>query len=398
MSCLILRPPWAGQSGWTGTWLQASPTAPSPALMSWTGPAQLPACQELVLVVPAPLLSWHSVALPRLPTARWRAALEGLLEEHLLSDAAQLHLALEPDAGAGSTVQVAACERAWLQQTVAELAQAGRTVSRIVPEFTPGQPQLYLTGQPERGWLVACATQQVLCLPLAHPTHEALRAWQPLDKEHPGTLHAEPAWAEVAEEVFGRPAALMQAADVLRQAARSPWNLAQFELRPRSAPHQRLQRAWQWLWTEPDARALRWGLGLLLLVQVLGLQLMAWQERRAQQALSAHMQAVLKASFPQIGVVIDPLLQMERETQALARSAGQASATDLPRLLAALAGASSQAPASLEYTGGQLRLVGWQPGAPALAALQDRLSQHSLRLEGQADQWTLRPLTPQGQP
>lgn len=398
MSCLILRPPWAGQTGWAGVWLQASPAAPSQALMNWSRPADLPDCQELVLVVPAPLLSWHEVVLPRLPAPRWRAALEGLLEEHLLSETAQLHLALEPQARAGSTVQVAACDRAWLQHTVAELALAGRAVSRIVPEFTPGPPQIYLIGQPERGWLVACAKQQVLCLPLAHPTHEALRAWPQLENEDPGALHAEPAWAARAEEVFGRPAALVQAADVLRQAARSPWNLAQFELRPHSAPHQRLRRAWLWLWTEPDARALRWGLGLLLLVQVLGLQLMAWQERRAQQALSAHMHTVLRTSFPQVGVVIDPLLQMERETQALARSAGQSSVTDLPRLLAALAGASVRAPKSLEYADGQLRLSGWQPGPAAIEMLQDRLSPQGLGLEGQGDQWTLRLRAPKAQP
>ena len=54
---------------------------------------------EIVAVVPARALSWQQVTLPQGATAqasRLRAVLEGLLEEHLLDDPAQLHFALQP--------------------------------------------------------------------------------------------------------------------------------------------------------------------------------------------------------------------------------------------------------------------------------------------------------------
>ena len=61
---------------------------------------------EVVAVVPAQALSWHQVQLPQgsLPRSmlgergapRLRAILDGLLEDQLLDDPAQLHLALQP--------------------------------------------------------------------------------------------------------------------------------------------------------------------------------------------------------------------------------------------------------------------------------------------------------------
>ena len=46
---------------------------------------------------------------------RLRSILEGLLEDRLLDDPAQLHFALQPGARAGSPVWVAVCDRSWLR-------------------------------------------------------------------------------------------------------------------------------------------------------------------------------------------------------------------------------------------------------------------------------------------
>lgn len=63
--------------------------------------ATLPACDRLVLAVEPAALGWHRVELPRVAPARLRAALDGLLEEVLLDEPAQLHMALEPGAAPG---------------------------------------------------------------------------------------------------------------------------------------------------------------------------------------------------------------------------------------------------------------------------------------------------------
>ena len=140
---------------------------------------------EVVAVVPARALSWQRVQLPQgVPlgagqqTPRLRSVLEGLLEDQLLDDPAQLHFALEPGARAGEPVWVAVCDRAWLREALQVLEAAGRRVSRVVPEFAPGPtasggPELFALGTPEEAHLVLCGhgpDQGVAVLPLSKIT------------------------------------------------------------------------------------------------------------------------------------------------------------------------------------------------------------------------------------
>ena len=89
---------------------------------------------EVVAVVPAAMLSWQRAPLPQgvgPSSPRLRAVLEGMLEEHLLDDPAQLHFALQPDAthiAAGEPVWIACCPRAWLREHLQNLESAGRAV------------------------------------------------------------------------------------------------------------------------------------------------------------------------------------------------------------------------------------------------------------------------------
>ena len=76
-------------------WVQPGPDAASPR--HGRGPVSLlPRGDDVVLVLPPLAVSWHAVALPRMPANRVRAALDGLLEDRLLDEVDQLHLALEP--------------------------------------------------------------------------------------------------------------------------------------------------------------------------------------------------------------------------------------------------------------------------------------------------------------
>ncbi|MCJ7799255.1 MAG: type II secretion system protein GspL, partial [Polaromonas sp.] len=104
-----------------------------------------PAGVDIVAVVPVCRLSWHRLALPpgtlnkglfqEGNAPRLRTVLDGLLEDRLLDDPAQLHFAIAPEAKAGAPIWVAACDRAWLHAWLAALEQAGRQVAHIVPEI-----------------------------------------------------------------------------------------------------------------------------------------------------------------------------------------------------------------------------------------------------------------------
>lgn len=71
--------------------------------VQWAAPGLLPAADrqtDVVALLPPQALSWHRVELPaglHKQPARLQAALAGLLEDRLLDDPAQLHLALQPD-------------------------------------------------------------------------------------------------------------------------------------------------------------------------------------------------------------------------------------------------------------------------------------------------------------
>ena len=62
----------------------------------------MPRADSVVAVLADSDVSWQRITLPKAPAAKLRAALGGLLEDHLLEDDEALHLALAPGAQAGA--------------------------------------------------------------------------------------------------------------------------------------------------------------------------------------------------------------------------------------------------------------------------------------------------------
>jgi len=324
-------------------------------------PAPARAGAEVVAVVPAAMISWHQVELPKgtSPSSpRLRAVLEGLLEDQLLDDPDALHFALQPQVRPGAPLWVAACDRDWLRAGVQALEAASLPATRIVPEFAPeGEPVLYALGDPQHPLLVAAGRDGVTVLPLASQSLPLLPAL-------PGDVPcvAEPAVAAIAEQVLQRPPGLQQASQRWLQAAQSPWDLAQFEFSSsgRARAMKKLGTAWADLLSAPQWRPARWGAALLVALNLLGLNAWAWRERSALEDKREAVRRTLIQTFPQVKVVVDAPVQMEREVAALRQLTGATSGRDLEAMLGALSSVSPpQRPVgAVDFANGELRAKG----------------------------------------
>lgn len=341
---------------------------------------------QVVAVVPVQALAWQRVDLPKgiAPgTPRLRAALEGLLEEHLLDDTDAVHLALAPDARGGERAWVAICDRAWLRQALQLLEAAGRGASRIVPEFAPeGTPSLVVLGDAAQPLAVASSADTVLALPLTPASLPLLPA---LPEDAP--VLAEPAVAGAAEQVLQRKVSLQQAAQRWLQSARTRWDLAQFEFAssPRARALRKLAGGWGEVLAGPAWRPARWAALLIVLVNLAGLNAWAWKERASLAGKREAVRQVLRDTFPEARVIVDAPVQMERQVAALRQQTGVPSARDVDALLAALAGAlpPGRTPAALDYSGGELRARGLSLSPDELRTVAAQL--RSLGYLGTAD-------------
>jgi general secretion pathway protein L len=316
---------------------------------------------QVVAVVPVQALAWHRVDLPKGIAAgspRLRAALEGLLEEQLLDDPEALHLALQPGARGGERAWVAVCDRSWLRAALQALEAAGRPAGRIVPEFAPeGAPSLVALGDAEQPLAVASSDEGVLALPLSPATLPLLPA---LPEDAP--RFAEPAVAALAEQLLPGPWTLQQAPQRWLQSARTRWDLAQFDFASSSRARalKKLATGWGEVLRDPAWRPARWAAVALLALNLVGLNASAWKERASLDDKRQQVQQTLRETFPQVKVIVDAPVQMEREVAALRQQTGVASPRDLDALLGALAAAlpAGRTPTALEYGGGQLRAAG----------------------------------------
>ena len=339
-----------------GSTLDSHGTVPAALL-----PAAGRAGTELVAVVPAQMISWHHVELPKGTTTgspRLRAVLEGLLEDRLLDDPEALHFAVQPQARPGAALWVAVCDRAWLRGALQAFEAVERPISRIVPEFAPeGLPVLYAIGDPGHPVLVATGAEGVAALPLSAQALALLPAWA-----EGAPCVAEPSAAAPAEHLLQRQPTLQQAPQRWLQSSQSSWDFAQFDLS--SSGHaralKRLGMAWADLLAAPQWKPARWGAALLVVLNVAGLNAWAWRERSALDEKREAIRQALTTTFPQVKVVVDAPVQMEKEVAALRQRAGAASGRDLETMLAALAAASPAARpiGGLDYSGGELRVKG----------------------------------------
>lgn len=358
--------------------------------------ALLPRADTLVLVVPAVALSWHSVRLPPVSGARLRAALDGLLEEQLLDEPAQLGLALAPARLPNGDALVAAYDKAWLRAMLAFFEQADRPASRVVPEFAPlghegAGARWHVGGSAQDARLVMVQPQGLVCVPLASAPAllGAKPAWRADDR-----VVAEPAVAELAEQALGTAVLVQPAAQRLCDAAEGAWELAQFDLALSGGG--RMARRWrQWLALvlhAPTWRGARWGTLALLLVHLVGLNAWAWKLDARVRDQQQQVRSTLTQAFPEIRTVVDAPLQMQRQFDLLRRSGGALASDDMESMLSALGAAlpAGRHATGIDFAPGQLTLQGLDLADSAQAALRDSLGAQGYRLQAQGDRLVMR--------
>ncbi|MBP8285356.1 MAG: general secretion pathway protein GspL [Rhodoferax sp.] len=383
---------------------------------------------EVVLVLPAQWLSWHQITLPpgSLPrqmlgersSTRLRSILEGLLEDQLLDEPAQLHFALQPQPATGVSIWVVTTAREAIHAALKSLAQAGHEVARIVPELTVQAlvQSLYVTERSDGAQMVGLLrsdqpnkqgveVSSVLVCPM---TAESIALLEPPitagsnppslpaeDKGRPERLQvvAEPVVSQRAEQLFHKPVVLQQRSHRLLEAAQSAWDLAQFDL----AHARRDRRLARWgqgarsLMRAPEWRAARWSLLAIMAANLVGLNFWALREQSALQVQRQQIRAVLTQTFPKIPVVVDAPVQMAREVARLQRTRPNPAGADLEAMLSTFSALAptEYSPQVIEYVGNELRLVG--PGLPAAQQLEliKGLQSRGLVASVQGDGWVI---------
>jgi general secretion pathway protein L len=359
--------------------------------------SELPKADATILVVPARALSWHQVDLPKVPKARLRAALDGLLEERLLDDTSAMALALSPEAQTGKAAAgawVAACDKVWLTSAVQALDAAGCRITQVVPEFWPqNEAQIVVSGVPEEAWITRTDAQGVMTVPLrAGDTSGVLGAL--LANFSPETpILAEPAVVALAEHVLPHKVALRQHSEGLLLSATSLWELAQFEqsLSGDSQGMKSVIRQWQAFLQSPAWRPARWGLAAFLLANMVGLNVWAWQQTASLNAKRTQINNLLTQSFPNVKVVVDAPQQMGRELSVLRQSTGANTPQNFESMLSAFSGINSAtagvfiAPTAIEYVANGVNLKGIKLAGNELTAAQAQLKAQGYALTQTGD-------------
>jgi general secretion pathway protein L len=203
---------------------------------------------------------------------------------------------------------------------------------------------------------------------------------------------AEPAVAALAEHALGQRVSVQQAPQLALQAMQAAKaqgvDLAQGDLAVSSGG-----RAWQSfigglrdMLAAPAWRPVRYGLGLFVLANVIGLNAWAWKQSTALADKRAQMNQILAQSFPNVKVVVDAPLQMQRELATLRQTQGQLSGRDFESIFSRFSAVAvmNPAPNAIEYVANEVQIKGGNVSGEQLNAMLPRLQYTGLAVRSDA--------------
>lgn len=309
------------------------------------------------------------VQLPALPPAKLIKALPNIVEEMVLQDAASCAFALGPVLGDGRRL-VAVMDKGWLEFVVGAFERRGLWVTAAWPaQLTlPLEPGTWSMLCINDGVTLRTSAQQGLGWSAAGDSTSRGEAVSTLldmaraDADLPTQLNVytqDSDWA----------ASLEQAANQLAQDTGHASGLAvrmSGLVASKTCPVELLEgrgssAGQRWLGSI-DWRAWRLPLALAascLLAFLIGLNLHWLQMRQQHGALKASLERKFRQTFPNTPVVVDPVLQMQRQVATLRSRSGQSGPEDFGPLVAKLPAALGGRPdavSGVEFREGRLRL------------------------------------------
>ncbi len=376
----------------------------------------LPPLRSVQLVFDARDVTLLRIKVPPLSGSRLRQAVPNLVEELLLQDPQQCGFAIGPSSAGGERV-IAAVDRSWLNTVVGVFERRAMRVSAAwagqlaIPRRDPVaslacvRDGLFLrTGSLEgMGWSagesLADRTEAMVSLLQTAWPPDALRADSQAASEGGAAVPAAPTGHRARRLLVfidsnGWQPAVMAAASRL--------NLLP-EIRalplPAAGPIDLLSaragtRASRWLadldwrnWRLPGALAVA-----ACTVWLTGLNLHWISLEAEKKSLRQAIEQRYREAFPQAQVIVDPVLQMERQIAALRARAGEVGAEDfiplVGRFAQALGAQGAGALSGIEYRDSRLR-VRFQPGLfdgrPARDSIVQACQRLGLQLRFDAD-------------
>lgn len=362
----------------------------------------LPPLKSVTLVFDARDVTLLRAKVPPLSGVRLRQALPNIVEDLLLQDAQQCALAVGPKTGEGERL-VAVIDRGWLELVVGAFERKGTKVTAAwpaqlaLPVGASGTAlaclndglALRLAPSEGIGWNAGASQQAraeaIVSLLQAAWTGEAGGEPSFAERELPEISGGSPRNLPVyIEGPAWQPSVMIAAAKAGFSAEIRSLPL------PIAAPvdllsGRRGSKAGRWV-AEIDWRAWRLPGALAaatVAIALLGLNLhwaMLTQER---DELRSAIERRYRQTFPDAQVVVDPVLQMERQVAGMRTRAGQSGPEDFVPLLArfsqALGSQANDALSGVDYRDGRLR-VRFQPGQFESRAVRDTLIQACQRL------------------
>lgn len=368
--------------------------------------SMIAAADRVVALLAASDVTLLQTQVPPMSAARLKAALPNLVEEQLMSDPADCIMVAGPATEGERLVAVA--NRAWLEKIVQTLLGLGARSIAALPI------QLCLPVEPETVTAAVAESVTSLDMELALRRGEQDGMGLSMLPEEPGSAPQEvlqtltmlapgaaialyvpqprvPAYQAAAAEA-GQTERIQVFAENwprwIAGAKAAPVNLAA-GMGAAAGPSLHLK---QWRW--PLALV-----GLVLLVNIIGMNVEWLRMKREANALRAGMIRTYKTAYPNETAILDPIAQMRQKIAAAQNQSGQLAPDDFIALAAhfgdawetATQGRQPPAVAALEYNERSLQVKLKPGGEPPLAAMQTALAARNLSLTQQAaDTWLIR--------